>query len=538
MSDPSFLDRYKVLLISDDVLSKADDLDLVILPLYSESDAKYYYNTITGFCKMQEYQYFWKTMKLLRTQIFLLSKRCDPYKEGILFPRHSLIFPASLLDPIRSCMSPRFPNVRFTNSDGTKSYIIQLADLTTWGNATYECNGAVFAKYNANTVPAPVPEIINGMITHWRTGDYLPQYMTDSTFLLDEAQFSVTNREVKKSEYHTMNETDLSLSSVQDVHYHVIITVNKLQLEDSVLKESYGVACIGSFCLESSKIVELNKIVKMSDGVYMVTLSPTEQSNLDNMRVFLTTNSIKLLQTFSVPSEQSDQLSNNRNGGRDNSNIEVLDSVELNGSLYHVSIVAGPNTPGSILPSKQVDLKIALCTSESIKPLPIKDYVVQDSIETFQSSSTIDILKYGYNHFLTPTYGAQLLRLPAKCFSGADVCATPHHIRLAVHIIILIVLILISFIIVPAYIIGKLVIIRRLKFAAQKRETTTGMLLHHNIVKTPKAALKKVVRESQKMYASHLDQKRASLKSAMSGTGSLGLKDVAAILDVFPLDCQ
>lgn len=527
MPEASFLDPYKALLVSDDVISKADELDLVILPLYSRSDAKYYYNVIDGFCRMQEYTHFWKTMKILRNQVFVLSKKCNPHRENTPFPKNSLIFPASLLDPIRSCMSPRFPDVRFANPDGTKSYIIRLADLTTWGNATHECSGTSFVKNGVDTAPVPVPEIIDGTRAHWRAGDYLPEYMADATFFLDEVRFSVTDKRARKGEDYNISDTDFSVSADKGIHYHIVLTVNKLQPKDSMLKERYGVACIGSFCLESSRMIEPNRIAKVDDGTYMVTLSSTAHSGLDCLQILLTTNSIKLLRLSPIPSKQSDQPDVDE---------EVLDSVELSGSLYHAAIVAGPNDPNSMLPSKQVDLKIALRSSESIRPLPVKDFMIQDSMATFQDSDPIETLKYGYNHFLTPAYGAQLLRLPAECFSGTGLCATPHHIRLAMHMVILIVIFLMSFIVMPAYIIGKWILIRRLKAAAQKQEASTGIALYHKIIKTPKNALKRVVRESQRMYANHLDQKRVSLKSAMSGKETLSLKDVAAILDVFPLD--
>lgn len=58
MADVSFLEPYKELLVSDDIISNADELDLVVLPLYDESDAKYYRNIIEGFCRMQEYTDF------------------------------------------------------------------------------------------------------------------------------------------------------------------------------------------------------------------------------------------------------------------------------------------------------------------------------------------------------------------------------------------------------------------------------------------------------------------------------------------------
>lgn len=522
MAEVSFLEPYKNLLVSDDVISGANELDLAVLPLYDESDAKYYHNIIEGFCRMQEYTHFWKTIKLLRNQIFVLSKKCDLSNENVLFPKNSLVFPISLLDPLRSCMTPRFPSVRFKNLDGTVSYIIRLADLTTWGNATDQCSGTIFAQNSVDTAPVPVPAIVNGTAVHWRTGDYLPKYMADARFFLDEARFNIGGE-------HGIETFDFSSSTDSGFHYNVVITVNKLQLGDSVLRESYGVACIGSFCLESPKIAESNRIVKVYDGTYMVILSSTGQDSLERLQISLARDSIKLLRAAPVLPAQT---------GRMGIAAEVLDSVALNGSLYHVGIVTGPNTPGSMLPSKQVELKIALRSSESVEPLPVKDFMIQDSIASFENSDIMEILRYGYNHYMTPSHGAQLLRLPVECFSNTASCATPQHIRLAMHVVTLIVLFITGVVIIPVYIIGKWIAIRRLKAAAQKQENNTGITLCHSVTKAPKSALKEVVRESQRMYAAHLDRKRKALKTAISGTEPISLRDVSAILDVFPLGQQ
>lgn len=526
MTDVSFLEPYKELLISDDIISSADELDLVVFPLYDKLDTKYYYNIIEGFCKMQEYTHFWKTMKILRNQVFTLTKKCDPAKEDILFPKDSLVFPASLLDPMRSCMTPRFPNVRFKNSDGTMSYIIRLADLTTWGSATNHCDGSVLVQNSVDTAPVPILKIVDGKTTHWRAGDYLPEYMTDALFLLDETRISINTVE---RESYDIDDFAFSRSSSNEFHYRIVFTVNKLHSKDSMLKESYGVACIGSFCLESSDLIRPNTIIKMDDGVYVAMFSSSDQDDLAHFQISLTTNSITLLRTASAISAGTD--------GKDVS-TEVLDSIALNGSLYYMDIIAGSNALRSILPSKRVSLKIALCSSKSIEPLPVKDFMIQDSISMFRNSDIMEILKYGYNHYTTLNYGAQLFRLPIECFFNTDMCATSQHIRLTVHVVILMVLVLTGVIVMPMYMIGKLIAIGRLKAASQKQEADTGIVLRHNITKASRSALKKVVRESQRIHASHLDRKRVALKAAISNAGPMSLRDVSAILDVFSLDNQ
>lgn len=529
MADVSFLEPYKELLVSDDIISNADELDLVVLPLYDESDAKYYRNIIEGFCRMQEYTDFWKTMKVLCNQVFALTKKCDPTKEDILFPKDSLVFPSSLLDPMRSCMTPRFPNVRFKNLDGTASYVIQLTDLTTWGNAASQCNGAALVKNGVDTVPAPIFKIIDGKATHWRTGDYLPEYMTDALFLLDEARISVSTVE---KESCGVDDLDSPLFVGGELHYRIVLTVNKLRSENRMFKESYGVACIGSFCLESSELIRPNTIVKMDDGVYVATLSPTDKDDLAHFQISLTTSSIALLRTVPV-------LSDAPSAGIDGKgiDIEILDSIPLNGSLYHMAIIAGSSAPRNILPSRKVDLKIALRPSKSVEPLPVKDFMIQDTISMFKHSDITEVLKYGCGHYMTPNYGAQLLRLPVECFFGTGMCATSQHIRLTVHVIALM-LALISVIIMLVYIVRKLIAIRRLKAASRKQEADTGIVLRHSVTKTSRSALKRVVRESQRIHANHLDRKRMALKAAISNAGPMSLRDASAILDVFSLNNQ
>lgn len=92
MAEVSFLEPYKNLLVSDDVISGANELDLAVLPLYDESDAKYYHNIIEGFCRMQEYTHFWKTIKLLRNQIFVLSKNVICLMRTFYSPRTASSF--------------------------------------------------------------------------------------------------------------------------------------------------------------------------------------------------------------------------------------------------------------------------------------------------------------------------------------------------------------------------------------------------------------------------------------------------------------